>query len=186
MENKDLTRTLATWVSRFGRHFRLAVPTPEIRLEALPSNQPGHFRPAGIAGRDRDEIVLNSRQLDRPLWKVLETLLHQQLHQWQHHHGKPGRRNYHNRAFRDRAKGCGLVVEADGSTRSRARSPLRVLLRKYQLTTSAKARPLSTSVDRPTKTKLRKWTCGCTNVRAAVADFQAQCLKCGRVFKLDL
>jgi len=32
------------------------------------------------------------------------------------------------------------------------------------------------------ESKLEKWTCGCTYVRVAVADFQALCLKCGKVF----
>ena len=34
------------------------------------------------------------------------------------------------------------------------------------------------------KSKLKKWTCGCTNVRVAVSDFRARCLKCGNEFKL--
>ena len=32
--------------------------------------------------------------------------------------------------------------------------------------------------------KLKKWTCGCTNVRVAIDDFQAKCLKCGNKFFL--
>ena len=34
------------------------------------------------------------------------------------------------------------------------------------------------------KSKLRKWTCGCTNIRVAVSDLEAKCLKCGNRFEL--
>lgn len=40
--------------------------------------------------------------------------------------------------------------------------------------------------DRPKpkgKSKLKKWSCGCTNVRVAIVDFQAVCLKCGKMFE---
>jgi hypothetical protein len=35
------------------------------------------------------------------------------------------------------------------------------------------------------KSKLKKWTCGCTNIRVAVKDFDAKCLKCGNRFEKD-
>jgi hypothetical protein len=34
------------------------------------------------------------------------------------------------------------------------------------------------------KSKLKKWSCGCTNIRVAVKEFEAKCLKCGNVFEL--
>jgi hypothetical protein len=34
------------------------------------------------------------------------------------------------------------------------------------------------------RSKLKKWTCGCTNVRVAIRDFQAKCLKCENRFEL--
>ena len=33
--------------------------------------------------------------------------------------------------------------------------------------------------------KLKKWSCGCQNVRVAIADFSATCNKCGNEFKLQ-
>jgi hypothetical protein len=36
------------------------------------------------------------------------------------------------------------------------------------------------------KSKLKKWSCGCTNIRVAVKEFEAKCLKCGREFELAL
>ena len=34
------------------------------------------------------------------------------------------------------------------------------------------------------KSKLKKWTCGCTNIRVAVKEFEAKCLKCGKKFEV--
>jgi len=33
------------------------------------------------------------------------------------------------------------------------------------------------------KSKLRKWTCGCTNLRVAVPELEARCLRCGNRFE---
>lgn len=33
------------------------------------------------------------------------------------------------------------------------------------------------------RSKQKKWSCGCTNIRCAVADLHAQCLKCAHVFR---
>jgi len=33
--------------------------------------------------------------------------------------------------------------------------------------------------------KMKKWSCGCTTARVAIADFRARCLKCGNEFKRD-
>ena len=34
------------------------------------------------------------------------------------------------------------------------------------------------------QSKLKKWSCGCTNIRVAVKEFEAKCLKCGNLFEL--
>jgi hypothetical protein len=31
--------------------------------------------------------------------------------------------------------------------------------------------------------KLKKWTCGCTNLRVGIKDLMAMCLKCGNRFE---
>ena len=35
------------------------------------------------------------------------------------------------------------------------------------------------------KSKLKKWSCGCTNIRVAVKYFKAKCLNCGNDFVRD-
>jgi hypothetical protein len=36
------------------------------------------------------------------------------------------------------------------------------------------------------KSKLKKWSCGCTNIRVAVRSLEAKCLKCGNKFEIAL
>lgn len=62
----------------------------------------GSYRAANGFGLD-DEVVLNTRHLDRPMAEVLRTLLHEMLHQWQQRLGTPGKNNYHNQEYRDKA-----------------------------------------------------------------------------------
>ena len=56
-----------------------------------------------------DEIALNPDHLDRPAEDVLSTVVHEMVHCWQHHHGKAGRRGYHNKQWADRMEGLGLI-----------------------------------------------------------------------------
>lgn len=56
-----------------------------------------------------DEIILNEVHLDRPLYSILEVVLHEQLHLWQQRRGEhPVNRNYHNKEFVEKAESLGL------------------------------------------------------------------------------
>ena len=47
-----------------------------------------------------DEIALNPATfLGRTDREIVSTLVHEMVHQWQHHFGKPGRRGYHNKQW---------------------------------------------------------------------------------------
>lgn len=174
---------LETWSDRFIRRFKLDVETPSIRIERLPKNCDGRFRPGRHPTQSTDEIAINSQHLILPLWKVLGLLLHLHLHQWQHHHGKPGRRNYHNQEFRNKAAEFGLRVSQDGTTEYSDDGSFLKLLRKHRVDASLNAPPLLKAAVQPARTKMHKWSCGCSNVRVAISDFQARCLKCGKNFK---
>jgi hypothetical protein len=67
------------------------------------------------------------------------------------------------------------------------RDPFVALLREHGVdaeTTIGRVVPLLIPIQG--KSKLKKWSCGCTNVRVAVQDFWAKCLKCENEFKLVL
>ncbi len=62
-----------------------------------------------------DEIALNPQHFQaRGDVEVLSTLLHEMVHLWQVHHGKPGRGRYHNRQWADKMKILGLQPSDTG------------------------------------------------------------------------
>jgi hypothetical protein len=71
----------------------------------------GHRRGNEIA----DEIALNPRTfLDRTDREIISTVVHEMVHQWQQHHGKPGRRGYHNKQWAAKMNSVGLVPTHTG------------------------------------------------------------------------
>ena len=46
-----------------------------------------------------DEIAINPDFFAEGIEETLSTLVHEMVHLWQHHFGKPGRRGYHNREW---------------------------------------------------------------------------------------
>ncbi len=127
---------------------------------------------------------MNKRYLSQPPFEVLGILLHEMLHGWQDANGNPGKGNYHNREYREKAKSLGLLVDTRGRQGYAAESPFKEFLKGFDVAVPAIERPLPQ--ERPKgNAKMKKWSCGCTNVRCAVAGFQAKCLKCGRQFALQ-
>lgn len=56
-----------------------------------------------------DEIALNPEHFGtRSIEDVLSTLVHEMVHLWQHHFGKPGRRRYHNKQWAEKMEAVGL------------------------------------------------------------------------------
>ena len=110
-------------------------------------------------------------------------MLHELFHGWQQAHGTPGRRNYHNHEFRNKALTYGLVVDERGCTRYLPDSPFVRLLRAYGVEVSPLRAATPPRERERGESKLKKWSCGCTNVRCAVPDLRAVCLKCGQPFR---
>jgi hypothetical protein len=46
--------------------------------------------------------------------EVLQTLVHEMVHVWQFHHGKPGRGRYHNAEWADKMESIGLMPSSTG------------------------------------------------------------------------
>lgn len=62
-----------------------------------------------------DEIALNPIYFEqRSASDVLSTLVHEMVHLWQFHFGKPGRGRYHNREWAERMKSIGLYPSNTG------------------------------------------------------------------------
>ncbi|MGA2230848.1 MAG: SprT-like domain-containing protein [Tepidisphaeraceae bacterium] len=180
---KDLSVNLQSWAVRFIVEFNLDVCEVALRIDALPCSRFGHFRVGHNGFGLKGEIALNSRYLsNRPFWQVLGTLLHELLHAWQHAHGNPSRRDHHNDEFRRKAHECGLNIDKRGVTGYSANSRFKDLLRENGVAVpDGEYVPMGERLRG--NSKLKKWSCGCTNVRCGVGDFRAQCLKCGKVFQ---
>jgi hypothetical protein len=77
------------------------------------------FGSRGGDGRT-DEIVLNPAHfVGRSDAEILSTLVHEMVHEWQAHFGKPGRGRYHNREWADRMEGLGLMPSSTGAAGGR-------------------------------------------------------------------
>ena len=182
---KDLFRELHRWAAIFDAEFKLEIPQIAICVDPL-RRAYGHFRAGPNGFGLSSEIAINENYLGkRPFWEVLGTLLHEQLHAWQEAHGKPGRGNYHNKQFCQKADSLGLVVDNKGVTQYRTPSAFTELLEQHGIHVPDLPQPVTVARRRPRMgtSKLKLWFCGCTRVRVAVADFWAKCLKCGNLFE---
>ena len=64
----------------------------------------------------RDEICLNPRHFlaNTGDLELLQTLVHEQVHQWQFQFGKPSLRTYHNREWAEKMLSIGLIPSDTG------------------------------------------------------------------------
>lgn len=180
---RDLAVTLQEWADRFNVEFKLDVSEVALRIDVLSRRCFGHFRDGHNGFGLLNEVAINARYLQgqREPWQILGTLLHELLHAWQQAHGTPGRGNYHNHEFRNKALMFGLVIDRRGRTRYLDESAFVSLLRKHAVNVP---RLLSASTPERRergKSKLKKWSCGCTNVRCAT-ELRARCVACDREF----
>lgn len=69
----------------------------------------GRFIPLDNDKKHTDEIAMNAQHfINRPMQEVLSTLVHEQVHCWQHHFGKRPTRCYHDRQWATKMKEVGL------------------------------------------------------------------------------
>ena len=62
-----------------------------------------------------DEIAINPHYLTTlGVLHGLQTLVHEMVHLWQHHHGKPGRGRYHNAEWAAKMESIGLMPSSTG------------------------------------------------------------------------
>jgi hypothetical protein len=179
---REFAGALHLWADRFSAEFKLDVPTPAIQIDRIHATALGTYRPSRNGFGLKHEITINTRFLALDFAEQLLTLFHELLHEWQEIHGTPGKHNHHNREFRQKALSYGLHVDERGVTRIQAGHFTNVL--------NAHAVPVAPLLavksiqmhKRTGDSKLRKWSCGCTNVRCAV-DLQASCSRCGNYFQ---
>jgi len=73
------------------------------------------FEHRGGADLETDEIALNPGTFaQRTDEEILSTLVHEMVHHWQRHFGKPGRGRYHNHQWADKMETLGLTPTDTG------------------------------------------------------------------------
>lgn len=80
----------------------------------------GYFSGERFASLDNpeevtDEIALNPAHFaGRTTTRTLSTLVHEMVHLWQHHFGKPSRSGYHNKEWAAKMREVGLIPSSTG------------------------------------------------------------------------
>lgn len=186
----ELACELYWWVDCFNTCFfkDQPVPVPVISFAKAKVNNPSHYVEEKNAFGISENININPCHLDRPLWKILATLLHEMCHSWQHSYGTPSKSWFHNKEFRLKMLSFGMVTDSKGA-HAAVRDPFAFLLKKHAVrfnTNIEAGGTITVPANQKQKghSKLKKWACGCTNIRVAVKNLEAKCLKCGNRFEL--
>lgn len=186
---RPVLEDLHIWADRFIVEFKLHTTTPAIMIKRLRSGTYGQHRHGRNGFGLRHEITIGEDHLGgSEYWQVLGTLLHELLHAEQEDVGKPGRRNYHNRQFRERAHEFGLIVDERGHQQyAPAPTPFLDLLDKCGVKTPELLPQPTIPASSTGKSKLKPWICGCRprpiHIQVAINDLRARCLKCGQMFR---
>ena len=160
------------------RFFNGKIPTPVISFKHTRSE--GHY----VVGRNeigvRENINIDAAHLRDPLAEVLATLVHEMVHGHQENYGTPGKRNYHNKQCREKMEEIGIPCDAWGHGLGIC-DPFVGFLRQHGVVAETRLELPETRQRKVARSRLKKWTCGCTKVWATV-DVHAQCTACGRAF----
>lgn len=188
-----LARELYWWVYFFNIAFfkDQSIPVPAISFQKARVSTLGQY----VSGRNafgiKENININRAHLNRPMWELLAALLHEMVHSWQTAYGKPSKSWFHNKEFRLKMMQFGIACNTKGC-HTGVGDPFVFLLKKHgivfnhsMILRSNKIAKIPRMVKLKGKSKLKKWTCGCINIRVALQNFKAKCLRCGNPFELE-
>jgi hypothetical protein len=168
------------------------VPTPVLTFERSRVNSLGYYRIGFNDFAVKNQINLNRIYLDRPLYETLQTLVHEMVHSWEHIYVPEEKRTknwYHTKAFRTKLAGIGILTDEKGCHLGIG-DPFAHLLRQHAVSLNGEKRNLKGLILIPPtkkpkgKSKLKKWSCGCQNVRVGKSEFYATCNLCGNRFEI--
>jgi len=192
-ELNGLVWELRWWIDFFNIVFFKVqpVPIPVLTFEKSRVNNLGYFRMGFNDFAVRNQINLNRLYIGRPLNEILQTLVHEMVHSFEHTYVDERKRTknwYHTNAFRQKMVEIGILTNPKG-IHIAIGDPFVFLLRKHGVNFDSKVGPKGFIIIPPKKktkgkSKLRKWSCGCQNVRVGKAEFEATCDLCGNKFEL--
>lgn len=185
-----LSSELYWWTEFFNTAFfkNQPVPIPILSFEKKSVKNLGHYQKERNGFGLKENININQWHLDRPLWEILVILIHEMCHSWQTLYGNPSKSWFHNREFQMKMLEFGIVCNNKGCHLG-VGDPFVFLLKRHGIALNLNRERDGIMKIPPTpkkkgKSKLKKWTCGCTNIRVAVSDLEAKCLKCGNRFDM--
>jgi len=185
----ELAWELYWWVDLFNTAFfkNQPVPVPALSFEKTTVRTLGRYVTGRNAFGIKENINLNSTHLKRPLWEILATLLHEMCHSWQATHGTPSKSWFHNKEFQQEMLEIGIQCDHKGRHKGLT-DPFMSILERHGISLDLPQNENKTIRLHPNEnsrgtSKLKKWSCGCTNARVATKNFLAKCLKCGKRFQ---
>lgn len=175
------------------------VPIPALTFERTRVNTLGHYRIGRNDFAVREQINLNKIYLNRPLWNILSTLFHEMVHSWEYIYVPEEKRTkswYHSKAFRNKMLEFGIICNNNGSHAGvdyKGKFVMTLIqhsvsfqeLPDFKTVSGSSIIPIDPKPKKKGKSKLKKWTCGCQNVRVGKQKFSATCDLCGNRFKLE-
>jgi hypothetical protein len=192
-ELNNLIWELSWWIKFFNIGFfkNQPVPLPVLSFQKTRVTTLGSYRIGRNAIGVRENINLNRVHLNRPIWEILATLLHEMVHSYEYLYLPADDRTkswYHKKGFRFKIASFGILTDNRGCHMGIG-DPFVHLLRQHGVIFDKSYGPGMTIEIVPKKkpkgkSKLKKWTCGCTNIRVAISDLEAKCLKCANMFEL--
>ena len=168
----------------FNRHM---VSVPILSFEINRQKSLGHYPVKGKTNGEGKDINIYKINPHQNLWEILTTVLHLMVHTWQNHRGQSNKSWFHNKEFRTKMAEFGIQCNKNGCHTGLG-DPFVFLLKKHGVVFGDRQGLNGIIRVQPRyklkgNSKLKKWTCGCTNVRVAV-DLEAKCLKCENKFEL--
>ena len=189
--DKDrLNRLIFHFFNVFNAAFFEACPIsqPVIAFEENRHKTLGHYPVQAMDSDVKHDAIIYRINPHYPEWEILTIILHCMVHSWQINRGKKIVTWFHDREFKNKMRSCGILCD-DTGRHLIMREPFISLMKKegFELphhSGNPRKIRIETENRKNGKSKLKKWSCGCTNARVAVINFQAECLKCGNRFQL--
>lgn len=184
------------------RYFDGKLPTPEITIQTAGRKAAYGWITVQKVWKNEYggnyEINICAEYLARELPEVVGTLLHEMAHFWNiiHDIKDVSSYQYHNKHFKAAVEMAGLEVykydDALGYALTVSTDETINFIEKLNINDAVfrtfRAGGLLDNGGKPKKkkgnSKMKKWSCGCTNVRCAV-ELAAVCEKCGNSFELQ-
>ena len=163
------------------------VSVPILSFEVNREKSLGHYPVEGKTCGEGNDIKIYKVNPHQDLWEILTNVLHLMVHTWQNHHGQSSKSWFHNKEFRSKMAEFGIECNKNGCHTGLG-DPFVFLLKKHGVIFGDRQDPNGIICVQPKcklkgNSKLKKWSCGCTNVRVAVS-LEAKCLKCDQLFEL--